>query len=316
MRVTFAGTPDFVLPVLSAIHDSRHELLACWIKPERPTGRGLRKKSGVIAEWAAQNEITVHQPLVWDETQTQILAGLQADLMLVMSYGLLLPPAALRATRLGCVGVHPSLLPRWRGAAPTARAIEAGDRQTGLTLLQMTEHLDAGAVIKRLEWSLSGAETTASLNQQMAQMAASLCIEFLGHAEIWCENSERQNEDQACYAHRLSKRESWIDWHEPADLIARRVRAFNPWPVARTLFNQRELLIWEAEAVEDRDYPQLANCLLGQAVMTDDNQLLAACREGFLALNEVQRAGGKRLRGYDFVNGLRNRKNIIFSLSR
>ena len=317
LRVAFAGTPDFILPVLSAIHNSRHELLACWTQPERPAGRGLHKRRSAIKAWASQLGIAVHQPAVWDETQLQILAELQLDIMLVMSYGLMLPPSALQATRLGCVGLHPSLLPRWRGAAPVARTIEAGDQKTGLTLMQMTERLDAGAIIKQLSWTLDGTETGASLNQEMAQTAASFCVEFLDDAEAWCENSRQQTEDQACYAHKLSGQESWIDWRDSAHAIARKVRAWNPWPVAKTLFNRRELLIWEAEAIGEHDHgSQLAGCLLGQAVVTDDHQLLAACREGILLLGEVQQAGKKRLCSRDFINGLHDRSDLFFSSPR
>lgn len=315
LRVAFAGTPDFILPVLAAIQASRHELLACWTQPERPAGRGLKTRPSAVKKWAERNNITVHQAARWDEDQLHLLAGLQADVLLVMAYGLLLPAAALTQTRLGCFGLHPSLLPRWRGAAPVARAIEAGDEQTGVTLMQMTERVDAGAIIKQLSVTLTGTETTGSLNQQLAQLASLLCVDFLDCAEDWCQEAQQQAEDEVCYAPKMSTAESWLDWHESMYKIDAKIRAFNPWPVARTLFNQRDLLIWEAQPMLRAD-GQLEDCLVGQAVVTDDHQLAVACREGALLVSEVQEAGKKKLRSYDFINGLRGQTDLFFCRPR
>ena len=241
------------------------------------------------------------------------LAELQADVLLSMSYGLLLPMAALKQTRLGCVSLHPSLLPRWRGAAPIARAIEAGDRQVGLSLMQTAERLDEGAIIKQIPLSLTGLETTHDLNQQMGQLAASLCVDFLDHAEAWLRHAQPQPEDGVCHARKISKKESWIDWRTSALDIARKVRAFNAWPVARTLFERQELLIWEARVAQEYyERQKLAGRSVGQVIVTENKNLLVACREGALLVSEVQQAGRKKLCSYDFVNGLHGRESLFF----
>ena len=312
LRVAFAGSPAFALAVPEAIYNSRHTLVACWTQPERPAGRGLKKQSSAIRRWAEHNGVDIYQPSVWDDSQQRLLSDLQLDVLLVMAYGLMLPEDALKCTRLGCFGLHLSLLPRWRGAAPVARAIEAGDQRTGLTLMRMTACLDAGPIIEQQAFPLCGAETTASLNETMAQVAATMSLAFLDHAETRCQQARGQKNDGACYAPKLISKESWLNWHSPAVVLARKIRAFDPWPMTRTLFNGRELLIRKVRIASSAEQRLIADRGAGHAVVTADKEILVACGHSALLIQEVQQAGKRILSSRDFINGLHGNPPMVF----
>ncbi len=289
-----------MLPVLEAVAASRHELVAVYTRPDRPSGRGRRLRPGPVRQYAERHGLTLEQPATFDAEADRRLAGYRPDLLLTMGYGLLLPLSTLALPALACVNVHTSLLPRWRGAAPVARAIEAGDAQSGVSLMQMTESLDAGPVIRRRACAIDGDDTTATLSRKLGELGACMVGEFLeqvGTKGGQALASEPQAPDDVCYAAKLGKREAWIDWRDSATAIARKVRALNPWPVAQGRLGEKVLRIWQAAPCAGSGAP-------GQIVEAATD-IVVACGSGALRLLSVQLPGGKPVSGAAFANGHR-----------
>lgn len=297
MRVIFAGTPDFSVPVLQALLVSVHDVVAVYTQPDRPAGRGRRLKPGPVKQLAEDNGIPVYQPTSLKDSAAQTeLAALQPDLMVVVAYGLLLPQAVLDAPRLGCVNLHASILPRWRGAAPIQRAILAGDSESGVCLMQMEAGLDSGPVLAEVRTPIAGDETGGSLHDRLSQMAAGLLAKHLDDLNDGRLQPVIQDESQVTYARKLDKGEANIDWQQDARVIERQVRAFNPWPVAQAQYENKSLRIWNARAMDSSDG------LPGTVVAAGKQGIDIACGHGCLRLLEIQLPGGKRLDAAAFLN--------------
>jgi methionyl-tRNA formyltransferase len=286
MKIVFAGTPDFSVPTLQSLLDGPHDIIAVYSQPDRPAGRGRKTTASPVKQLAMQYDVPVYQPDSFKtEAAQQALAVLQPDLMVVIAYGLILPPAVLDIPRLGCVNVHASLLPRWRGAAPIQRAILAGDTETGVCLMQMDAGLDTGGVL------------ASRLHDKLAQLGAQLLSENLAALERGELEPLQQDEALACYAGKLKKSEARIDWDMPAAAISRRIRAFNAWPVAETRYAERQLRIWDARVA-----PGDTDALPGTVLSADKTGIEVACGTGRLRLLELQLPGARAVTAGEFVN--------------
>lgn len=298
LRVLFAGTPEFALPPLQALIDGPCELVAVLTQPDRPAGRGKHLRASPVKQLALENGLMVLQPeSLKDDGWLEKIAALQADLMVVVAYGLMIPAWLLDMPRLGCWNIHASLLPRWRGAAPIQRAIEAGDEQTGVCIMQIEPALDTGPVYHCLSTPIDSLDTAGSLHDRLAEMGAQAlthCINLAIDDEV--PTPQAQNDAEAVYARKLSKAEAELDWNEPAEVLQRRVRAFNPWPVAWCELGGQRLRIWQAEVVD-----AVVGCKPGQAVV-DRQSLIIGTSKKALKILEIQRAGGQRMTAEQFLN--------------
>jgi methionyl-tRNA formyltransferase len=299
LKIIFAGTPEFAAEVLGGILDAHYPVCAVYTQPDRPAGRGRKLKASAVKELALQHHLEIRQPATLkDSNEQQILRDFHADLMVVVAYGLLLPKAVLQAPRLGCVNVHASLLPRWRGAAPIQRAIQAGDGYTGVTIMQMDEGLDTGAMLGKLTTAISPDDNAQTLHDRLAVLGRQALLDTLDSISDGTVQAEAQNPGDATYAHKIDKAEAVIDWHQPAQWIHRHIRAFNPWPVAYTHWDGQLLRIWQAEILQEHGEGHPGEVLretkLGIDVVTAQN--------GVLRLLTVQLPGGKPLAVRDFLN--------------
>ena len=302
MRIVFAGTPAFAVPSLRAAH-AQGEVVAVYTQPDRPAGRGRGLAPSPVKLEALQRGIPVLQPATLKRKETQeVLRQLQPDLLVVVAYGLILPRAVLEIPRFGCWNVHASLLPRWRGAAPIQRAIEAGDSETGVCLMQMEAGLDTGPVLLAMTTPIGAEETGGQLHDRLAELGASVLADGLAlrRADVkpvpWI-----QPEAGVTYAHKLDKAEARLDWNQPATLLARKVRAFEPWPVAEAVVAGERLRIRGAVALDLRhDYAP------GTLLAAGKQGLDIACGEGALRLRVIQREGGKAITAADYLNARRD----------
>jgi methionyl-tRNA formyltransferase len=298
MRVVFAGTPDFSVPVLQSILDSGHAVVAVYTQPDRPAGRGRKLRPGPVKQLALEHDLPVFQPAsLRDLSEQQALAALQPDLMVVVAYGLLLPQAVLDIPSRGCVNLHASLLPRWRGAAPIQRAILAGDAETGVCLMQMEAGLDSGPVLAEVRTPIGAGETGGSLHDRLSRLAAGLLAEHLDDLEAAALQPQAQDESLVTYAHKLDKKEADLDWTHDAIALERQVRAFNPWPVAQASYDGHSMRIWQAVAV-DAD----TGAAPGTVIAAGKDGIDVACGRGALRLLEIQLPGGKRMEAAAFLN--------------
>ncbi len=299
MRIIFAGTPEFILPVLHAVVSSKHDIAAILTQPDRPAGRGLKQRQSPIKQEALTHGLPVMQPETYTPQTINNITALQADLMITMSYGMLLPDEVLASLPIGCVNIHTSLLPRWRGAAPIARAIEAGDTETGISLMRTVTELDAGPVINQYRCSISEDDTTHSLERKLATLSAREIGSLLKHNDdeihTRIKQARKQPETGITYAPKLKKQEAWIDWNNSAQHIAYKIRAYNPWPIAQTYLDKRILRIWSARVCE--------NNMETARLKTTKRKVFAGCGEGVLELLEVQLAGGKPMPAATLANG-------------
>lgn len=296
-RIIFAGTPDFAANHLQALLDSRHQIVAVYTQPDRPAGRGQKLVASPVKQLALQHGIPVLQPVsLRDEAAQQELATFNADLMVVVAYGLILPQVVLDTPRLGCINSHASLLPRWRGAAPIQRAIEAGDTETGVTVMQMEAGLDTGPMLLKTVTPISATDTGGSLHDRLAELgppAVLASIELL-----LADQAQPQIQDDALanYAHKLSKDCSLIDWSRPAVEIERAIRAFSPWPVSHSLLQGQSLKVHAATLAEGSGTP-------GSILHADRHGLLIACGEGALLLTRLQLPNARAMDFADLFNG-------------
>ncbi len=302
LRIVFAGTPEFAVPSLAACCASGAAVVAVYTQPDRPAGRGRRLSASPVKQAALAAGIEVEQPPGLREPDARArLAAWRADLLVVVAYGLILPRAVLALPRHGCWNVHASLLPRWRGAAPIQRALLAGDTETGVCLMQMEAGLDTGPVLLEARTPIAAEDTGGSLHDRLAGMGAALLAAGLARllrGEILPPTP--QTEDGASYAHKLDKAEAALDWNEPAALLARKVRAFNPWPVAEGLIEDERLRIWAAEAL-----PATTAAVPGSIVAVHAAAFDLATGDGLLRIRELQRAGGRRIGARDWLNARR-----------
>lgn len=299
LKVIFAGTPEFAAVALDAIVHSRHQVLAVYTQPDRPKGRGLKLQASPVKELALQYQLPLHQPASLKSAEAQsILAAYQADVMVVAAYGLLLPPAVLAIPRLGCINIHPSLLPRWRGAAPIQRTIYAGDTETGVTIMQMDEGLDTGAILFVTKHPLRGDETSAVLHDELANIGAKALIETLDLLAVNQLKPQPQDHHLSTYAAKITKEEALIDWTQPAVILERHIRAFNPWPISHTSWQNQPLRIHAAIAL-DLAHKQTPRTILAASAEGID----IATGVGALRLLSVQLPGAKAQSVADFYHG-------------
>ena len=297
LRIIFAGTPDFAARHLQALIDSEHQIVGVYSQPDRPAGRGKKLKASEVKELALQHDLPVFQPasLKSDDALSE-LSSLNADIMIVVAYGLLLPKAILEVPRLGCLNVHGSILPRWRGAAPIQRAIWAGDKETGVTIMQMDEGLDTGDMLHISRCPIDTTETSASLYTKLADLGPAALIDTiakLANGEI---TPQVQDDAQANYAKKLSKEEANIDWNMDAVQIERNIRSFNPWPVCFTQMSGNTVKIYQANMVEQQGNP-------GTVLQSDKHGIVIACGTNALNITQLQPQGKKPMAITDFLNG-------------
>lgn len=297
MRVVFAGTPDFSVPILQAVLDSRHSVVAVYSQPDRPAGRGRKLTPSPVKQLALQYQLPVFQPATLNGTEArQQIAELKPDLMVVVAYGLILPQAVLELPERGCVNLHASLLPRWRGAAPIQRAILAGDRQSGVCLMQMEAGLDSGPVLAEARTDIADDDTGGSLHERLSRLAADLLARSLADLERGVLEPIAQDESLVSYASKLDKSEAAINWQQDAAQLERQVRAFNPWPVAQAKYQGQVLRVWSAKAIDGGAGKP------GSVVAAGKQGIDVVCGSGCLRLLTIQLPGGKRLRAADFLN--------------
>ena len=304
LRVAFAGTPQFAVPALQALLASPHTVVGVLTQPDRPKGRGRQLAASAVKEVALAAGIPVAQPPTLREAAgREVIAAFAPDVMVVVAYGQILPPEALRLPRLGCLNIHGSLLPRWRGAAPIQRAILAGDDHTGVTIMQMDTGLDTGDMLATRSIPLGDRDTSASLHQALAALGAQCLIEVLDALSGDGLTARPQPALGATYAQKIAKSEAHINWDAPASVISRQVRAFNPWPIAETLFAGEQLRIHGAYAHAGPGFAAAAPGMwLGLAAAPAGDVLRVACGTGELHVTHLQRAGRNVVSAREFVN--------------
>ena len=325
MRLIFAGTPAFARVALDQLHAAGHELSLVLTQPDRPAGRGMALQSSPVKLWAARHGIALAQPrslrldgkYTEDATAAKLAieaacADGMADVMVVAAYGLILPQWVLSLPRLGCLNIHASLLPRWRGAAPIHRAIEAGDAETGVTIMQMDAGLDTGDMLLTARLPIGPTETTASLHDQLADLGGELIVEALGLAVRGELQPVRQPDAGVSYAHKIDKAEALIDWSQADYVIGRRIRAFDPFPGAQARLNGETLKLWRYELDSSL---RTDNGGFGMILSVDASGVRVACGEGVLRLTELQRPGGKRLPAADFLRGFSITPGMTFEVA-
>lgn len=294
MKLIFAGTPEFAAQALQAIVAAGHGVALVLTQPDRPAGRGMALQPSAVKKVALEHGIEVFQPLTLKDAEAQAkVAAVGAEVMVVAAYGLILPQVVLDMPRLGCINIHGSLLPRWRGAAPIQRALLAGDAETGVCIMQMETGLDTGPVLLRGAFPIEPADTTATLHDRLAELGAKLVVEALGKLPL---PAEAQPTEGVTYAHKIEKAEALIDWTRSAAELDRHIRAFNPFPGAQALFRGQTVKIWQAS-------PVAGHGEIGTILAVDRSSIVIACGEGALAVSELQKAGGKRLPVQQFLAG-------------
>ena len=309
MKVAFAGTPEFARVALERLHAAGFSIPLVLTQPDRPAGRGMKLQASPVKQFAQAQGIAVAQPRSlrldgkYPEDAEAARAALQAaspDVLVVAAYGLILPQWVLDLPRLGCLNIHASLLPRWRGAAPIHRAIEAGDAETGVTIMQMDAGLDTGDMLLIERLPIGPRATTATLHDELAALGGRLIVEALELAACGGLRATPQPTEGITYAHKIEKHEAAIDWRLPAAVIERRIRAFDPFPGASTTLGTDAIKIWRSEI---ESFPRLPDGRPGQILQVNDKGVDVACGEGTLRLTELQRPGGKRLPVREFLRG-------------
>ncbi|KAA6041597.1 MULTISPECIES: methionyl-tRNA formyltransferase [Pantoea] len=300
LKIIFAGTPDFAARHLDALLASEHQVTGVFTQPDRPAGRGNKLTPGPVKVLAQTHGIPVFQPKsLRPEENQQLVADLQADIMVVVAYGLILPQAVLSMPRLGCVNVHGSLLPRWRGAAPIQRALWAGDSETGVTIMQMDAGLDTGNMLLKLNCPIGPDDTSASLYDRLAELGPQGLLQTLTMLATNRAQPEVQDNALATYAEKLSKEEARLDWSLPAAQLERCIRAFNPWPVSYFLIDDQPVKVWQATVLPHQDKQP------GEILHADKQGIQIATADGVLNLLSLQPAGKKPMSAQDLLNSRR-----------
>ncbi len=298
LNIVFAGTPVFAANHLKALTESNHSLLGIYTQPDRPAGRGKKLSPSAVKTLALEHNLTVFQPAsLKDEDAQAELAALKPDLMVVVAYGLLLPEAVLNIPRYGCINVHGSILPRWRGAAPIQRAIEAGDSVSGVTIMQMDVGLDTGNMLLKRDCPIHSADTTVDLHDRLSDIGPPALLETIEQIASGTTHPEKQDDALSNYARKIEKTEAEIDWNAPAGIIDRKIRAFNPFPICYTLLNGERLKIHKAHIVDTGRKGEPGT------VRIDGDRLLVQCHDTALALDKVQLPGKKATDIKEFLNG-------------
>lgn len=299
LKLIFAGTPDFAATHLKVLIDSEHQLLGVYTQPDRPAGRGKKLHASPVKQLAESAGLPVYQPLSLKDEQEQIrLADLGADVMVVVAYGLILPQAVLDSPRLGCLNVHASLLPRWRGAAPIQRAIEAGDSETGITIMQMDAGLDTGAMLATASCEIDGDTTAARLHDTLAGLGSPLLAQVLQDLPGFSKTASKQDNALATYAHKILKSEAEINWQADAPTLDRAIRAFNPFPVCYSSLKDERVKLWQASPAGSITLPEAPGTIL----QADRRGILVNCGEGQLNIERLQLPGGKALTAEQLLN--------------
>lgn len=302
LNIIFAGTPDFAAQHLQALLNSEHNVIAVYTQPDKPAGRGKKLQASPVKQLAEAHNIPVFQPksLRKEEAQAE-LKTLNADVMVVVAYGLILPEVVLNAPKYGCLNVHGSLLPRWRGAAPIQRAIWAGDTETGVTIMQMDIGLDTGDMLHKVTTPIEPNETSASLYAKLAELAPPALLEVLNGLENQTFKAEKQDENQSNYAEKLSKEEAKLDWNLSAIQLERNIRAFNPWPISFLTLEvegiEQSIKVYQATVLPHQNKPT------GTILSVDKTGIQIATQEGVLNITQLQPAGKKPMLVQDFLNG-------------
>lgn len=308
LRIVFAGTPDFAAHHLQALLNSRHQIIAVYSQPDRPAGRGKKLTASPVKALALSHDIPVYQPLsLKDAAAQQELTALNADIMVVVAYGLLLPKAVLDIPRLGCINVHASILPRWRGAAPIQRALEAGDSVTGVTIMQMDVGLDTGDMLIKAECPIFPEDTGGSLHDRLLTIGAPALLEALDQLQHGTVQPEEQDDSFSCYAPKLQKDEALLDWRQPAAVLERKVRAFNPFPIAvfQRAGSDERFRIWSSRVISGN-----AGKAPGSLIEVNATGLRISCGEDSLLLEQLQLPGKKPL----MINALLRGHPTLFSV--
>lgn len=313
MRLVFAGTPVFAQNALAALHANGHDIALVLTQPDRPAGRGMQLQASAVKQYALQHGMALCQPTSLrldgkypDEAAAAqaAIAHAQAEAMVVVAYGLILPSWALHSVPLGCLNIHASLLPRWRGAAPIQRAIETGDSQSGVCIMQMEEGLDTGPVLWRQALAIAPDETSARLHDKLAALGAQGIVQTL--AQLPQLSAVTQPAEGVTYAAKIDKQEALIDWSLPATVLARRIRAFDPFPGTHTLWQGQALKVWSAIAL-----PQDSDQIAGTVLHASEQGLDVACGEGVLRLLQLQKPGGKRLAFAELMRGQGDWQGVV-----
>ena len=318
MRVIFAGTPEFARVALAHLHEAGFDIPLVLTQPDRPAGRGMKLQASAVKQWAQAQQIPVAQPRSlrmdgkYPEDAAAARAAIEsarADVMVVAAYGLILPQWVLDLPRLGCLNIHGSVLPRWRGAAPIHRAIEAGDAETGVTIMQMDAGLDTGDMLLVQTLPINPQDTTESLHDALAALGARMIVQALQQAQTGALQGVAQAADGICYAHKIDKREAALDWTQPATTLARRVRAFNPFPVASSVLGGETIKFWRVQALP----PHSRAAQPGEVIAVSAEGVDIATASGVLRATRLQKAGGKPLEAADFLHGFALHPGQIFA---
>ena len=318
MRVIFAGTPEFARVALAHLHEAGFDIPLVLTQPDRPAGRGMKLQASAVKQWAQAQQIPVAQPRSlrldgkYPEDAAAARAAIEtarADVMVVAAYGLILPQWVLDLPRLGCLNIHGSVLPRWRGAAPIHRAIEAGDAETGVTIMQMDAGLDTGDMLLVQTLPINPQDTTESLHDALAALGARLIVQALQQAQTGALQGVAQAGEGICYAHKIDKREAALDWTQPASTLARRVRAFNPVPVASSVLGGETIKFWRVQALPPHSRAAQPGEVIAVSAEGDD----IATASGVLRATRLQKAGGKPLEVADFLHGFALHPGQIFA---
>lgn len=299
LKVVFAGTPDFAAVALKALIESPHEVIAVYTQPDRPAGRGRKLQASPVKQLALENNIPVYQPKsLKGDVEQQGLKDLDADVMIVAAYGLILPQVVLDTPKMGCLNIHASLLPRWRGAAPIQRAILAGDKETGITIMQMNAGLDTGDMLSTTLCEIEKNETGGSLHDKLAELGANSLLTTLDNLQTGNIKPVVQDDELATYAHKLDKQEAQINWNNTAQQIDQQVRAFNPWPVAFFMIDDKAVRVWQTEVIEQHHDQKP-----GTVLHSGNKGIDIACNNSILRLLQLQPPGKKSMDAASFLNG-------------
>ncbi|WP_067582079.1 methionyl-tRNA formyltransferase [Endozoicomonas ascidiicola] len=308
LRIVFAGTPEFASAHLQAILNTHHEVIGVYSQPDRPAGRGQKLMPSPVKKLALEHNIPVYQPKsLRNEEAQQELSSLNADLMVVVAYGLILPQVVLDTPKLGCINVHGSILPRWRGAAPIQRAVEAGDTESGVTIMQMDAGLDTGDMLLKAFCPIHANDTSASLHDRLIEVGQPALLEALDKIAEGQLQPEKQDDALANYAHKMSKEEAKLNWQSTSVTLDCQIRAFNPWPVATTVLDDTNIRVWEAEPLSES-----SDQTPGTLIKAHKDGLDIACSEGTLRIKKLQLAGSRAMT----VQELLNSKKEMFSAGK